>query len=135
MSSLIKKHILILIACFSGYFWIYIQQNNLSKQIPIGCLLKTTTNIPCPACGSTRAIQSILNQNYLQALLLNPLGYIVLLLLIIIPPIVLYDIIFHKKIGINIYNKINDLLKQPKLYIPLFVLILLNWIWNINKNL
>ena len=48
---------------------------------PILCLFRNLTGLPCPFCGSTRAVGNIVHGNFIEALYLNPLGYVFLLLL------------------------------------------------------
>ena len=53
------------------------------SQGPIVCPIRLLTNIPCPACGTTRSIGSIAIGDFDRAWNLNPLGYLVYLLAII----------------------------------------------------
>ena len=53
------------------------------SQGPIICPVRLLTNIPCPACGTTRSIGSIAIGDFDRAWNLNPLGYLVYLLAII----------------------------------------------------
>lgn len=99
--------------------------------IPIGCPFKALTGIPCPGCGGTRALQSILRGDILNALYINPLSCLLLCFLCILPLWAFYD-------G---YKKKDSLMKffhtpWPKPYlIILFCVLVANWIWNIVKQL
>jgi hypothetical protein len=37
------------------------------------CPLKVVTGVPCPTCGSTRAVQALMSADFVAALQLNPL--------------------------------------------------------------
>lgn len=52
------------------------------SQGPIVCPIRLLTNIPCPACGTTRSIGSIAIGDFDRAWNLNPLGFLVYLLAI-----------------------------------------------------
>lgn len=45
---------------------------------PILCLFRSLTGLPCPFCGTTRSIGSILQGDFGSALGLNPLGFLVM---------------------------------------------------------
>ena len=50
---------------------------------PILCPVRLLTGFPCPACGTTRAIGAISEGRFADALSLNPLGFVVLGVLIL----------------------------------------------------
>lgn len=43
------------------------------------CPIKTITGVPCPGCGTTRAVWELLHGNIYSALWTNPLGIILFL--------------------------------------------------------
>ncbi|MBM3743809.1 MAG: DUF2752 domain-containing protein [Actinobacteria bacterium] len=45
---------------------------------PILCLFRNSTGLPCPFCGTTRSIGSILQGDFGSAVELNPLGFLVI---------------------------------------------------------
>ena len=125
------------IACLAGYVWLYIgitHKRSDKKTVEV-CLIKHTTNIPCPSCGSTRSVISIIKGDFLGSLYINPLGYVIAFIMFLTPPWILYDVITKKRTLIDFYFKIEFYLKKPKIAIPLIILIVLNWIWNITKEL
>lgn len=98
------------------------------------CMMKNIFGIPCPSCGGTRSVLSIINGNFLQALLYNPFGYILLLLLL--SPIWIILDLMNKTSGFyNFYKKTEHILRQRTVYYPLVLLILVNWLWNFYKYL
>ena len=132
-----KFYYFIFSGCLAGYLWLYWETSHAfqSHEATSLCLLKHTTGIPCPSCGSTRAVISILHGDFFQALSWNPLGYLLLLLLIILPVLIFFDSIFKKDSLLRFYGKVEMLLLTKKIAIPALVLILLNWYWNIQKGL
>lgn len=131
-----KLYLMLLAACSAGYAWLYFsstfffpKENSLTI-----CLFKSATSIPCPSCGATRSVSSIIKGNFFDALVLNPLGYIVGLALIIIPIWILKDAILNSNSLFDFYHKMELRLRQPIYAVPLVLLILINWIWNINKG-
>ncbi len=73
--------------------------------------------------------------NFLSAVLINPFGILVGLIMIIAPVWIGYDFIQKKETFYIAYLKIESILRQRKVAIVLIVLVIANWIWNINKNL
>ena len=69
-----KLYYLLTIACIAGYSWLYFSMNsNQSQQGGFEvCLIKHVTDIPCPSCGSTRSVVSLVQGNFIDALYMNP---------------------------------------------------------------
>lgn len=97
--------------------------------------MKYVTNIPCPSCGSTRAILSILSGEFSKGFYLNPLGYILILIILITPIWLIYDLSRNRNTLFVFYNRIEAILRQKHVYIPLIVIVCINWVWNIYKGL
>lgn len=132
-----RIHLLVFSGCLAGYSWLFLHLANpaFQKQETGICILKHTTGIPCPSCGSTRAVLSILNGDFSQAFHCNPLGFILALLLILLPLWLLKDLLQNDHSLLRSYTKTESLLKKKKIAIPMIILILLNWYWNIHKDL
>jgi hypothetical protein len=58
------------------------------------CLIRTVFRIPCPGCGMTRALCSLLTLNFPQAFAYHPLVFLLPLVLLYI----LFDELFGKKV-------------------------------------
>ncbi|MBT1712096.1 DUF2752 domain-containing protein [Fulvivirgaceae bacterium PWU5] len=100
------------------------------------CMFKDMTGVPCPSCGITRSLLSLLHGNVQEALWINPLGFVAALLLTILPAWVLYDGVQRKRTLPTAYRWAElQLQRQKLLYVPLIALILVNWGWNILKDL
>lgn len=132
-----KLYTVLVISCMAGYLWLYINISINQTEIKTVevCLIKHATNIPCPSCGSTRSVISLVKGNFSDALQINPLGYIVAIIMVLIPIWILIDIAIKKKTLFEFYQKMETYLIKPKVAIPLIGLVIINWIWNITKGL
>ncbi len=132
-----KLYTLLLIACSAGYIWIYFgitSYGSINQPFEV-CLIKHTTDIPCPSCGSTRSVISLTNGNFIEALRINPLGYVIAIILLLVPSWIIIDLISAKKSFYEFYQKAERLIAKPFYAIPLISLLIVNWIWNITKGL
>ena len=132
-----KLYSILFIACLAGYIWLYFsitKKITENKSVEI-CFIKHLTNIPCPSCGSTRSIISLTKGDFIGALNINPIGYLVALIMLVAPVWVLADTIMNKNTLFDLFQKIETLLKRPIIAIPLILLVIINWIWNITKGL
>ena len=124
---------ILFISCIAGYIWLYFSLTN--REAFNVCLIKHFTNIPCPSCGSTRSIVLLTNGNFNEALLINPIGLIVAVIMSLAPLWILTDIATRRKTLFEFFQKIETYLKRPQYSIPLILLVIINWIWNITKGL
>ncbi len=132
-----KLYIILLIACLAGYGWLAFSNfifNNESSPAEV-CLIKHATNIPCPSCGSTRAVLALSRGDFFTAIFINPLGIVVGLIMLITPIWLLLDIAAKSDSLFKFYLKTEHNLRKPLVAIPLIALVLLNWAWNITKGL
>lgn len=135
MDSKAKKlYIILIIALIAGYTWLIFSLVNHRFEGSGVCLIKSVTGIPCPSCGSTRSVMSILNGDLASAVSYNPLGFVILILMVVLPILLIYDLLLRKALFYNIYLKLEVLLRRKIIAIPLILLVLINWIWNILKN-
>lgn len=130
----IKLYIIVLGACLAGYIWLGFQYQLPSDEVGL-CLIKQTTNVPCPSCGTSRSILSIMGGDFSKALYWNPLGFISLLIMLVAPFWIIHDLVFKNTSFHKVYQSIELHFKKPILFIPAIILILANWIWNILKGL
>jgi hypothetical protein len=127
-----KLYTILLVACFLGFVYFLYSINFTHSTF---CIVKNSTNYPCPACGNTRAIVLLTQGHVFQSLQLNPLGIIVFLAILIVPTWIILDVMRTKNSFYLAYKKIEKFLQKKSIAIPLLVLILANWIWNIYKKL
>lgn len=132
-----KLYLLLTITCLAGYSWLYFNStsNSLKNDDVTICVLKNISGIPCPSCGSTRAVLSIIKGKFSTALYTNPFGFIIGLILLITPLWLVTDLISKKNTLFLFYKKIELFLSKPQFYLPLIILVLANWAWNIAKGL
>lgn len=125
------------IACIAGYIWLYYSiKINLTENNSVEvCLIKHLTSIPCPSCGTTRSVISLTKGNLNEAINLNPFGLIIALIMLIAPVWIITDLILNNKSLFVFYQKTENILKKTKYAIPLILLVIINWIWNITKDL
>jgi hypothetical protein len=130
-----KLYLFILIACTSGYIYLlYNLYYSKSNQFSV-CMIKNVSGFPCPSCGTTRAVQLLFKGDYIASVLTNPFGIIVSGSMLFLPFWIVFDFIMKKQSFYTFYNKMESILKQKNSAIPLIILVVLNWIWNINKGL
>ena len=133
-----KLYTLILVISSAGYAWLgwnlFSHANHADEHFTV-CLFKSLTGIPCPACGATRSILSLLHADILNALLINPLGLVLLATLVVLPIWVLADLRKGENSFFNFYAWAEKKLAQRVIAIPAIILISANWIWNIYKHL
>ncbi len=130
-----KLYLIVLIACFSGYLYLIFTNNNSENgQISV-CMIKNATGFACPSCGTTRAVQALYKGDFIGSLEFNPFGIIVSISMLVLPFWVVFDLVTKRETFYIAYNKMESILKQKKVAIPLIILVVFNWIWNIYKEL
>ena len=132
-----KLYSILFIACLAGFIWLYfsVTKNNTENKSVEVCLIKQIINIPCPSCGSSRSVISLTKGDFIGALNINPIGYLVAFIMFIAPIWIIADIIKRAKTLFDFYLKIETYLKRPKIAVPLIFLVFINWVWNITKGL
>ena len=131
-------YIFLFSASVAGYVWLLANLywfRSAGENAETFCLFKRVTHLPCPSCGSTRAIEAMLQGHISESLHLNPLGSLILLIMLILPVWVMIDVLLKKSTLQNIYRRAENWLRKPAIGIPASALILLNWIWNIVKGM
>jgi hypothetical protein len=98
-------------------------------------MIKNFAGFPCPSCGTTRAVQLLFKGDFTASILTNPFGIIVSSSMLFLPIWIVFDVLLKKQSFYTFYNKMESILKQKNIAIPLIILVVLNWIWNINKGL
>lgn len=124
--------------CLVGYTWVFYNINGGGEQDSSGfntCLIKRFTDFPCPSCGSTRSVLAIFKGDLYGALTWNPLGFILGVLMIVAPVWLVFDLLTKKETLLKFYRKMETALCKKWVAVPAVFLILINWIWNIYKDL
>ena len=91
----------------------------LSKQIT--CPFKLLFSIPCPFCGLTRALLTLLSGNLKKAIYYNILFFSILLIIIFLDTILILEIVKNKNI---LTKSLKKFIYQHKLKIIIVCLIL-----------
>ena len=132
-----KNHlyILLLLFCAAGNSWLVMHLDSRWANLvgPV-CVFKKATGIPCPSCGATRSMIALINGDFLKAVLLNPIGLLLLGGLVIFPVWLLHDLALKKNSFHVFYATVEKTIRQKQVAWPLIILLLLNWCWNIYKG-
>ncbi len=120
-----------------GFGWIvwnlfYFQQSKSGLQF---CVLKNTVGLPCPACGTTRSVLNIVHGDLSTAFLLNPFGIVAFIGMVVFPFWIFYDYWNAKRTLWSFYLRVIKFLGNKKFSFFVIVLVLMNWIWNIQKDI
>ena len=129
-----KFYTILSLACIVGYTWLIITIKLEYNSVGV-CLIKQVTNIPCPSCGSTRSILSLLHGDVMEALYINPFGLLLAIIMLLVPMWIIFDITSKKKTLYDFYFRFESFIRKPIVAIPLVLLVIINWIWNITKGL
>jgi hypothetical protein len=108
--------------------------SGVRQELPGVCLFKHATTLPCPSCGSTRSVLHILHGDPGRALYWNPLGFILLIGLIIAPVWIAHDLLRRKNSLHISFRRMEIWLKKWWIALPAVILVLSNWIWNVVKG-
>jgi hypothetical protein len=124
------------VACITGWGWLAYQL--LATAHGAGftvCWVKRLTGLPCPGCGISRSIVSVLGGDFNAAAQYNILGYPALLTLCVLPLWILADAMTNKTSLYHIYKKTESKMQSyPIILIVMLLVILANWSWNIWKG-
>lgn len=126
--SAIRFYALGITGCIASWTWIAMSINQCGQGIWKGCLIKYFLHIPCPACGSTRAIIAIIDGHIQEALALNPLGFVLLALLILLTVGIPYDYLRRQHNLYHLFTWADTCLHIKSVFIPTMSIILLNWL-------
>lgn len=130
-----RLYITICIVCFFGFCYLLYGFFFAQYFTPRLCIFKNVTGYPCPSCGVTRAIFLLLEGEITKSLMMNPLGFVAALIMLIVPLWLLNDFLTKKETFYTFYKKTESVISIRWIAAVLTVLIILNWMWNINKGL
>ena len=130
-----KLYLLLFIACFVGFIYLFYNLHYSENTHFSVCVIKNVTGFPCPSCGTTRAVELLLQGKVQESLVANPFGILVTLIMAIVPFWISFDLLFKKETFYICYKKTEETLKIKWLAAVLIMLVLLNWIWNIYKGI
>lgn len=137
LSTRNKLYLFLAVACVAGYgciFWTYRFYPLASRKEYGLCMFKKITSIPCPSCGSTRSILFLLQGDIAQAFMMNPIGIFLLIIMVVSPLWIAFDVIVKKNTLFHTYSTMENLLRKKSISLPMVALVLANWYWNITKG-
>jgi hypothetical protein len=129
-----KLYIFLLIAISLGYIWLF-SSVSIIKENHLGCLFKKITSYPCPSCGTTRSVQLLFKGEFFSSLLLNPFGILVAIIMLVVPFWIGIDFLKKSDSFFKFYKASERFISKKPIAIFLFLLVILNWYWNIKKNI
>lgn len=103
--------------------------------LSISCIFHTITGYPCPACGTRRALLSLLKGDIYTSVLINPYGLLLALLVIFYTTGLTCDFIRKSHQFRDWLKRSEQLLANKYILMLIILLMLLNWMWNIHKGL
>ncbi|MHC8948427.1 DUF2752 domain-containing protein [Sphingobacterium hungaricum] len=132
-----KLYLFLFSACAVAYVWLFSTKygNSVIGESVTLCPFKLVTGLPCPSCGSTRSMHCLIDGNISESIQTNPLGIVLAVAMLVIPFWIIYDWVSNKKSAFFAFRKMESLFRKPIIYLPFILLIMANWIWNIEKGL
>ena len=130
-------YILIMVISLLSYGWLFfiISGKPTHGSLFTVCFFKSVTSVPCPACGTTRSVVTLLEGNMNNAIMINPFGILAIVLLITLPPWVMYDLIKRRESFYRFYKRAELFVQQKYVASALIMVVIANWVWNIMKEI
>lgn len=128
-----KLYTVVFVTCILAYCWIgwNFYFANFNQQGFTLCIFKNITGLPCPSCGTTRAIVLLLNGDWGRSLEMNPLGVIECMALIILPFWIAFDVLKNRNTFQYIYLLVEQKLRKKYIAIPAVSILIAVWSWEI----
>lgn len=123
--------LLLLISC--GYVWLFVSNDSSRGLGWNGCLTRYFFHIPCPSCGTTRAVQAAFHGEWMESLCYNPLGVLLAAMMVVIPIWILADVFTDSASLLKTYCFIERKFRSWPYALVGILAILINWIWNLVK--
>lgn len=126
LSTRCKNVLIALIIAIVGSILLLPDRFNVHLRCPFALI----TGLPCPGCGMTRAVQSLIKGDILQSVFHNPLATPTIASILIVLILLILDIVG----GTNRLEKLMNLTWDKKYWIPVAALIIVTWIFNLYKH-
>jgi hypothetical protein len=127
-----NKYPLTLMMMSAGYLFLYLQPTPVFREEhSTWCLFHWLTGLPCPTCGTGRGLICLLHGKFYDAMMFNPLCYVVVMLSLLLLLIMLKDRL--KKT--NSFTTMMGMKIALVYQIPIWLLLIANEIWNLHKGL
>ncbi|HUL42955.1 MAG TPA: DUF2752 domain-containing protein [Bacteroidota bacterium] len=121
----------------AGYAWLILNLllDGSGSDLPRVCLFRDITGIPCPSCGTTRALMLLVRGKVTDSFYFNPFGFFIAIGMGVLPFWLAYDWIAGKTSFHRWYSRTEKFIRTSKWKVGIaMVLVLSNWIWNITKG-
>ena len=115
----------------AGVVWLVIDAATDGTWTP--CLFKLLTGIPCPACGSTRAVLALLRGE--DALAYNPLGIITFAVALLTLVALSRDLVTGSDSLFLYWRRAEQFVRQPWVAAAGIAALTSNWMWTIARGL
>ncbi|MDG5767898.1 DUF2752 domain-containing protein [Balneolales bacterium ANBcel1] len=100
------------------------------------CPFKLLTGMPCPSCGTARAVLLITEGDLFTSVMMNPLGIPAAIALLVTPAWVAADLLRNSDSLFRAFRETERFISSHKwAAFLLAALISANWIWNFTKGL
>jgi hypothetical protein len=132
-----RFYIYLSVACLAGFGWVLLVGQLKPEEVGTTydvCLIRHFAHIPCPSCGSTRSVLSLMHGDLAEGLYWNPLGFVIFSIMVISPFWIGFDVLLKKDTYFHFFLRFEEMLRRKVVAIPAIGLVLLNWIWNIWKG-
>ena len=130
-----RFYFVILLILLAGWVWLFFNLSFTGHSFTI-CLFKKLTGLPCPSCGSTRAITILFRGGLLQSLYINPVGLVMLVVSMTTSIWLTLDLLMSRSALYRFYLRCENYLQAHPTALFLFLgMISINWLWNIYKGL
>ncbi len=132
-----RLYLLLFVVCLAGYLWLaytLVPFGGSVEAHPGVCMIKQVTGVPCPSCGTTRAVAELFHGHVLSSLRWNPFGIIVALIMVVSPIWIGIDLLRGTDSLFRAYGATERFIGRRWPAIVLGGLVLANWIWNIVKG-
>ncbi len=128
-----RLYSLLLLLTAGGYLWLLVSNDSSRVFGWNGCLIRYIFHIPCPSCGSTRAVHATFHGEFLTALYYNPLGLLLAMLMVVIPLWIVVDLLMGSSSFLQAYRLMEKKLQRWPYALVGILAIVVNWIWNFQK--
>ena len=129
-----RLYAFMLAVCAVGWAWLALHLGKSAELHFQLCWIKATTGMPCPACGTTRAVDALMHGNLWEAMLINPFGLPVMLLMAAAPVWIVIDVLRQRDSFFRSFRRTEQVISKRGIAIALIALVVVNWVWNFYKG-
>ena len=129
-----RLYAFMLAVCAVGWAWLALHLGKSAELHFQLCWIKATTGMPCPACGTTRAVDALMHGHLWEAMLINPFGLPALLLMAAAPVWIVIDVLRQSDSFFRSFRRTEQVISKRGIAIALIALVVVNWVWNFYKG-